>query len=48
MPRAFSSTTTQGELSLMPGPVIITQDEIVELGARLRRTLDDTYREINA
>jgi len=29
-------------------PLIITQDEVVELGARMRRTLDDTYRDIQA
>ena len=28
--------------------LIITQDEMVELGARLRRALDDTYRELQA
>lgn len=27
-------------------PLIITNDELVELGVRLRRTLDDTYSEI--
>ena len=29
-------------------PLIISQDEIVEIGKRLRQTLDDTYREIHA
>jgi len=29
-------------------PLIITEDEVVELGARMRRTLDATYRDIRA
>jgi 4-aminobutyrate--pyruvate transaminase len=29
-------------------PLIITQDEVAELGARMRRTLDDTYADIQS
>jgi adenosylmethionine-8-amino-7-oxononanoate aminotransferase len=29
-------------------PLIITKDEMVELAARLRRTLDATYSDIHA
>ncbi len=43
--RAYPARSLANRIAFSP-PLIITEDEVAELAARLRRTLDDTYAEL--